>query len=411
MSKYEEILKSYGIFYTNGGGVLATKCPFCKNAGPYNDISYFGIDSKTGIGYCGLCGKDNVSFDEFLIASGVELNKMTNKIQGDIKREETKHHMNYGYHLWSIGEIYQHEFGKQEWVIEKLIPIETVTILSGNPQSFKTWLTTEMAKCVALGISFLGEFPTAQGTVLIVNEEDNIRYMKKRLSLLGVPDNAPILYLSQAGVKIDKHEWIEELIKIIRDNSVKLVILDSFIRIHSLQENDSGDMAYVFERIRILVKAGTTILITHHHRKENVYGPKNASQSIRGSSDIPAAVDCHLSIERDGDELTITQNKLRVDESLKPFKVFIDHAEDDHVGFSYQGDVPDREAKKDKLKTIILDILKDGEQGRDEIEIKVLSSLQVGKNMIGSVLKDIEQEGLISVRLAERNKKFYSIRS
>ena len=50
--------------------------------------------------------------------------------------------------LLSIQEIIATDFGPLEWVIDKLIPRQSITVISGEPGSYKTWLTMEMAKSI-----------------------------------------------------------------------------------------------------------------------------------------------------------------------------------------------------------------------------------------------------------------------
>ena len=386
---------------------MAVNCPFCEITWTNGDKpTNFYINQETGKSECWDC-KALKEFFEYAQRLNIPWdNKIEIKAETSISNYAIKKEIK----LWSVSEIMKHDFGEQNWLVKDLLPIETITLLSGNPQNYKTWITIELARCVALGTPFLNHFQTMQGAVLIVNEEDHLRYIKNRFEVLQVAKNAPIYYLSQEGIKIDKEESLKTLLSIVKERDIKLVIFDSFIRVHSLKENEAGDMAYFFDKIRELIKMGASVLITHHHRKELGYGPKDHSQSIRGSSDISAAVDSHLSVEKKNEEVIVYQNKLRVAESLKPFKITISHDEfRKNITLLYNGELPEQELKKDKVKTIILEILKDSEYSREELNTKILASINTGKNSILVALKDLETEKLIRTRKEAKNKRFYSL--
>jgi len=409
MNKFKKFLEDNKIYPKEINENLIIICPFCKSNDSLNI-------NKAGSWCCenSWCSQRMGDFSQLAEKLGLvwHENQEENSKNSQI---ENQFHSKREYHLWSMSEIIKHDFGEQDWIIDKLIPIETINILSGDPQNFKTWITIEMARCVALGIPFLNKFPTTQSPVLVVNEEDHPRNLKKRFMALQISEEAPIFYLSQEGIKVDNEEWLANIIALIREHSVKFIIFDSFIRIHSKKENDAGDMAYVFEKIRELVKVGVTVLITHHHRKESSYGRKNLSYSVRGSTDITAAVDCHLSVEKhdEDEEVFVYQNKLRVDESLKPFKILVSWSYDESnnklLNLAYGGELPEKEVKKDKVKSLILEILKEGELSRQEVDDKIRSNFPVGKNIIGDVLKELEGENLIIATIGQKNKKLYSL--
>ncbi|MDP3729175.1 MAG: AAA family ATPase [bacterium] len=408
--KIKKFLAQNKVEFLEGNMDFSATCPFCD----YTDalgkkMAVFNINKETGKSECYQCGIKK-EFPEFAEKIGGEWIETTESMASTSQSVGTTklQGQNFQLRLWSVSEIMSRDFGEQSWVVDQLIPIEAVTILSGNPQNFKTWLTIEIAKCVSLGTSFIKKFPTTQGAVLIIDEEDHIRHIKDRLKSLEIPNEAPIYYLSQMGIKIDDNRWLNNILTLAKEKSIKLIILDSLIRIHSQEENDAGGMSHVFERIKEFTKNGITILVTHHHRKEG-FGTKNPSQSMRGSTDIGAAVDCHLSVEMRDGRLLIHQNKLRVAKQLKPFSITIDFSENEKLTMEYGGEIAEKEHKSDAVKEVILEILKDGEQTREEINMKAKSSVNVGKNAIFEALKGLELDELITVRMGDSNKKFYSL--
>ena len=57
--------------------------------------------------------------------------------------------------------------------------------------------------------------------------------------MLGAKETDNIHYLSQSGIKVDLETSLEMIIEIVKERNIKLVILDSLIRVHEQDENDA----------------------------------------------------------------------------------------------------------------------------------------------------------------------------
>lgn len=303
--------------------------------------------------------------------------------------------------VWTIGEILKHDFGEEEWLVDSLISKQGMMALSGNPGDFKTWMTIHIALCVSRKLPVFGKFQATQGSVLIIDEEDHIRLLKKRLGFLGAKDGDNIHYLSQCGIKVDKENVLGMILDIVKEKNIKLVILDSLIRIHEQKENESGGMAKVFSSFQKIITVGASILFTHHHRKQQGYGPNNPGQSMRGSSDILAAVDCHITIEKKRDEedrLILKQTKLRQGEELKPFEVKVLKEKSDDkgrpcpTGFEYAGDHDAAKKKAEEVAEALVLVLAEGMKSRPEIH-EILKKESFGKTAIDDGIKLAEESG------------------
>lgn len=323
--------------------------------------------------------------------------ELDNIFDGILKREvaskETEEVPKNKAKLWTAGEILAHDFGEQAWVVEYMIPKEGVMALSGNPGDFKTWAIIHIALNVARGGMVFKQFNAFRGNVLIVDEENHIRILKFRLGVLGAQSTDNIYFLSQAGVKVDNENSLENVLKIIKEKDIKLVIFDSLIRIHQQEENASGGMAKVDNSFKKITKEGASILFTHHHRKQQGFGSNNPGQSMRGSSDILAAVDCHITLEKKRDEedrLILKQTKLRPDEVLKPFEVKI--LKESFVngkacpsGFEYVGEHDEMKKKVEEVAEAVALVVRDEMKSREEI-IELLSE-DYGKTIVDFAIK------------------------
>ncbi len=298
--------------------------------------------------------------------------------------------------VWTIGEILKHDFGEEEWLVDSLISKQGVMALSGNPGDFKTWVTIHIALCVSRNLAVFGKFQATKGNVLIIDEEDHLRLLKKRLELLGAKEVDGIYYLSQSCIKIDIEEVLEMILEIVKEKNIKLVIFDSLIRVHQQEENDAGGMSKVFDSFKKIITAGVSILFTHHHRKEQKgRGSNNRGQSMRGSSDILAGVDCHMTIEKKSEEedrLILRQTKLRQAELLPPFEVNIIKSELGPSGFEFVGDYDEKKKKSEEVSEAIVLMLAEGMKNRTEI-IEFFSE---------DYGRDVVERG---IRIAEENEK------
>ncbi len=389
---------------------FAIVCPFRPDMdGNSNYLATFQMNSETGRGSCAYCS-ESADFDEILkllnISEGTspsaekkrtfeQISPRTGISLSDKVIAIPKLHESI-LQTWTMGDILTHDFGTEEWLVESLIPSQGMMILSGSPGDFKTWVTIHIALCVSRGTSVFGRFKTEQGNVLVIDEEDNLRDLKKRLGLLGAKGTDNVHYLSQNNIKVDDEKSRDAILKIVKEKNVKLLIIDSLVRVHRQDENDAKGMAKVFSSLQEIIKAGASILFTHHHRKQMGFGPNNPAQSMRGSSDILAAVDCHVTIEKKRDEdnrLILRQTKLRQAETLAPFEINIIKSEFGPSGFEYAGGHDEKRKKAEEVSKAVISVL--AEDIKSRMEIHEALGNEFGKTAIDNGIKIAEEAGEI----------------
>ena len=223
-------------------------------------------------------------------------------------------------------------YPEQEYVVDGIVPEASITILSGTSRSYKTYTLLHMATSVASGTMMFGTFATRQTGVLIIDEENGERLLQKRLFQLGSASDLPVHFLSFGGFNTSD-TYIGEVLRACKKNDIKLIIIDSLIRIHSGDENSAKDMSKVFKQLRRFTENGIAVLVTQHNRKQGAYGG-NTGDEMRGSSDIMAAVDSHIGVVRKNKwYLTFTQTKQRYDEELDPFEIKVNAT---HATFNFE---------------------------------------------------------------------------
>jgi RecA-family ATPase len=299
--------------------------------------------------------------------------------------------------------------GEPKWIIKDLLPENGIAILSGDPGSFKTWSTLHFAISIAKGAPVYDHFETRKGNVLIIDEEDGPPLLRKRAELLSADKKSNIYFMVMRGFKTDHEDQIDKLFRNIKKYKIKVVIIDSLVRIHLGDENSSKDIARVFEVLRRLNTKGITVLLNHHNRKKSA-DQKTDRSSMRGSSDILAAIDCHLQIERRGNQLIISQTKNRNDQELKPFAVnFV--SDEEKMVFTYAGEDTTPQHKSDEAQNQILKILTDKDDWLDRAEIDNQLNGKIGKNNIGTALRELADNNEIEVATTSKGKKKYRIDS
>lgn len=259
----------------------------------------------------------------------------------------------------TIDELMAHQYPKTTYLVDRLIPTESLTILSGTSRSFKTYALLDIAIAVASQKPLFDHFETSQAGVLIINEEDGEKLLQQRFHQLGITKNSelPIYVSALTDFKLEDSQ-IDSVLKLCQNKGITLVIIDSLIRVHNADENSAREMSKVFAQLRKFTKAGIAILVTQHNRKATQHSTGGASE-MRGSSDILAAVDSHIGVKRDTKDrfhLTFTQEKQRYDVELEPFQMKFNTSEP-VFRFEYLGSLGKPIDKAITLYTIVCDLL------------------------------------------------------
>jgi len=187
------------------------------------------------------------------------------------------------------------------WILEPLIPFQSVTILDGLGGSGKSWFAVDMCYAISLGMPFLGIFPTKrQGPVMYLTAEEVPEVFVKRLDAVRkyYPANQNFIWTSMLHEEIDVNPSLcvayanslipspmfDALEKRIEEVEPVLVVLDSLINFFGLDENSSKEARYFMELLRRLTKRHkTSFLLLHHQNKEGMRSQGDDVVSFRGS--------------------------------------------------------------------------------------------------------------------------------
>lgn len=313
-------------------------------------------------------------------------------------------------HTEQLKDLLNEEFPPEVWVVDQLLPDEGVTLISGSPGSFKTWLYMEIAVKVAKGEPVFGHFKSKQTGVLVIDEESGKRRLQKRFVQLGATEDVPIHYLSRVGYKMSEL-YVNAIAQKARELGTGLIVFDSFTHFNSADENASGDMSKLMDYYRQLADAGFSVLILHHNRKE-VAGQFNPAQAMRGSSDILAAADCHIAVSRVGQSefVKLMQTKNRDIWEPVPFELrFHENASEfEYVGNGKSATELHRE-HLDAVKDYVTDCPGHSKRQLQKL-VKESTGLKVGQAKIGELLDELVAKQELNMEFGDRNSyKYYPI--
>lgn len=290
-------------------------------------------------------------------------------------------------------ELMSKDFPPNKWAVDYLIPAEGITVLSALPGSYKTWVLVHIAMCISKGEKVFGEFESQQGSVLMIDEENGARLIQERTNDLGGGESLPISFLFNEGFTINETS-VDNLIKFCIESDVSVITIDSLIRVHGSNENDAAEMSMVFQLLKRITTAGITLIITHHNRKPGA-NSYSGSGEMRGSSDILAALDCHLALKRDGKRLKLSQTKVRFCEEMKPIEIEVGTGVEG-VSLRYSGPATNT-SKSDIIRINVVNCLnrKESMTQTEILDYFKKIELKASVNTLRAVLDKMKEEGLL----------------
>jgi hypothetical protein len=289
---------------------------------------------------------------------------------------------------------------QKPWLIERLWSAGAVGIVSGPPKALKTWTALEMAISVATGLPCLATFPVHRsGPVLLYAAEEPMPALHSRLHALARNhaldlDQVDIRVIAADSLRLDRGEDREKLTATVKFHRPVLLILDPLIRLHGLDENQSGPMAELLGYFRSLQRStGTAIAIVHHSRK-NAASSAAPGQSLRGSSDLYAFVDSLVSLDRRRDQVTLSAEH-RSAPGLGPLPLELVPAADPNQSpcLRLRTSVEDDASKHTTLPDRILELL--AAAAAPVTTDALRSSLQIRKQRVVEALRSLCARGLI----------------
>lgn len=190
--------------------------------------------------------------------------------------------------------------------LEDFLVPRTLTYLSGAPKTFKTWLALAMSIALASGRSFAGLKVRREHRVLFVEAESTLQIPGRFEKLCRGFQVDPAAMLERVrfvcparGLRLDDPGHAEFLKRKARDFGAAWVVIDSFVRVHGLDENSSADMARLANGAFLPLRdeVGCGVLVLDHPPKPFPGGQRGRKEQIRGSWEKLAAADVQVHVD------------------------------------------------------------------------------------------------------------------
>lgn len=200
---------------------------------------------------------------------------------------------------------------EEQWLIEGLWAAEAVGIVGGEPKCCKSFLALDVAVSVASGTPCLRRFPVQKsGRVLLFAAEDALHVVRERLigicHAAGIPfHDLDVHIITNPIVRLDVPEDRKKLLETVQMVRPILLILDPFVRLHRIDENQAAEVAPLLASLREIQRLfHTAVLLVHHARKGAAHA--RGGQALRGSSELHAWGDSNLYLRRRADRLSLS---------------------------------------------------------------------------------------------------------
>ena len=286
------------------------------------------------------------------------------------------------------------------WLVHTLWARAAVGVLGGAPKCCKSWLALDLAVSVASGSACLGAFNVdAPGPVLLYMAEDAAAVVKARLSgicrarslLLAA---VPIHVITVPVLRLDRGRDQARLRDAVRRFAPRLLVLDPFVRLHRIDENDAGEVSALLGYLRALQRQHNVAVLVVHHARKNGGAGAQAGLSLRGSGDFHAWGDSNLYVRRHKDALLLTIEH-RAAAAPDPLRLQLVAGDDDDVHLALAASDPpaDDHAARD-LDPLVLDALRRAGRALGRAELR--AELRVRNERLGDALLRLVATGAVT---------------
>lgn len=218
-----------------------------------------------------------------------------------------------------------------KWLIDGLWLNNGVGILAAEPKCGKTWVAWELAVSVASGTQCLGKFDVSKsGRVLVFNAEDSETIQRERLNAValghGLDLNGLNVHILLAdSLRLDIPDDVQKLRSVVASERPVLLILDCFVRLHRINENNSAKVAELLGYLRTIQKDFSCAIVLVHHSKKGTSKTARGGQKMRGSGELHAWGDSNLYLTKSRDETVLLDIEHRAAESVADLPLAFKH--------------------------------------------------------------------------------------
>ena len=181
------------------------------------------------------------------------------------------------------------ELPPPRFIVQDLIPEDTVGMIVAKGSSLKTWMALSVGIAVSNGQPWLGKFMVEKCNVLIVDFESGQWQLRDRARILGRHRSPGLGHASFPNARIDDEGFWRKLALLCRTRKIGLVLIDSFAAgATGVDENDANAAKPLHLAARFTEVSKSAVVVIHHAKKGESGDERDL---VRGTGAIYAGLD------------------------------------------------------------------------------------------------------------------------
>jgi len=197
-----------------------------------------------------------------------------------------------------------------EFCLNPLLPIGAVTIINAHGGTGKSLFALKMVIHIVLGLDFLNAF-TNDGKAAYMSLEDPEAVFRERFFKIanGMPDDItprlpeltqklmfidmygkPALMAGFVNGKVVESQMVTKLANDLKNSDIKCLVIDTFVRTHSLNENDNAQMGALLMLFEKIAKVAQCAVVLIHHQPKAGLSKDYASRGASAITDNARSV-------------------------------------------------------------------------------------------------------------------------
>lgn len=300
----------------------------------------------------------------------------------------------------SLAAFLDRDIAPIEWIVEGIFPKEATAIIAAPGGYGKSWMLLDLAIEITRGGHWLGHFPTTKGSVLYVDEESNENMLQNRLSKLLAAkelscEQTGLQFIIGQGASIGNPRSVQPLREIVEQMRPDVIIMDSLIRMHGVEENSASEMSRVFKIVKGIVRDFQCLVVFADHQRKPGPFAGSLSFALRGTSEKVAFVDTLVSLRKTRGHLIVEHSKSRFAEPVASFLLEIEDIAPDATQVVYAGDAEqaNQEARQEAAREFLETELPPDEWVPRKVLADKAKEAKISAKILDQTLKDLVVEG------------------
>lgn len=204
-----------------------------------------------------------------------------------------------------------------KWLIDRVVPHDSLVWLWGPPGCGKSFLALDWAGCVSQGVPW-NRREVHRGRVLYLAAE-GASGLRPRVRAWEHRTGEPMaqVYFLPAAVQLTDPQEAAHLVALVDRLKADLIIIDTQARCTiGAEENSNRDMGLVVATLDALRKVNGACVVSVHHSDK-------AGAGLRGASALKGAADTEVHVTKSGNQVTVSCEKQKDAEPFEemPFRL------------------------------------------------------------------------------------------